>query len=42
MADMLRLEPGFRLQAYRARFPGGEGPLLQRFAEVLREAGAPD
>ena len=42
MADMLRLEPGFRLQAYRVRFPGGEGPLLQRFAEVLREAGAPD
>jgi adenylate cyclase len=42
VADMLRIEPGFAVQRYRARFPGGESPMLNRFAEVLSAAGAPD
>lgn len=41
VADMLRLEPGFRVEGYKARFPGGESPMRDRFADVLRAAGAP-
>ncbi len=41
VADMLRLEPGFRIEGYKARFPGGESPMRDRFADVLRAAGAP-
>jgi adenylate cyclase len=42
VAEMLRLEPGFSVARYRARFPGGETPMALRFAELLRAAGAPD
>ena len=42
VADMLCIEPGFGVQRYRARFPGGDSPMLDRFAEVLSAAGAPD
>lgn len=41
IVEMMRVEPGFTVDAYRRRFPGGDTPFARGNAEILAAAGAP-
>jgi class 3 adenylate cyclase/TolB-like protein/tetratricopeptide (TPR) repeat protein len=40
--EMMRIDPGFTVARYRARYPGGDGEQARANGEVLRACGAPD